>query len=167
MAKMASSSSSSKRRVGIVGYGPLGQYLAHAILTEASVSEQLELAFVWNRTIAKVTDDKVIPGECVLEKLEDFAGRGADLIVEVAHPMITLNFGPKFLQHADYMVGSPTCFSNQATEDAIREAVRSNGGNHGCYIPRYCIDDALTRPRLYSFKIWQSVTRVLAGYSWL
>lgn len=124
-----------RRRVGIVGYGPLGQYLAHAILTDTSVSEQLELAFVWNRTISKVTDDKLVPSECVLEKLEEFESMRADLIVEVAHPKITLNFGPKFLQNADYMVGSPTCFANQATEDAIREAIGSNAGNHGCYIP--------------------------------
>lgn len=34
------------KRIGIVGYGKLGQYLAKAVLERP---EELELAFVWNR----------------------------------------------------------------------------------------------------------------------
>ena len=34
------------KRIGIVGYGKLGQYLANAVLERP---EELELAFVWNR----------------------------------------------------------------------------------------------------------------------
>ena len=30
--------------------------------------------------------------------------RSVDLIVEVAHPCITAEFGEQFLEHADYMV---------------------------------------------------------------
>lgn len=43
------------RRVGIVGYGKLGKYLAATILDNPDLG--LELAFVWNRTAAKVTED--------------------------------------------------------------------------------------------------------------
>lgn len=38
------------RRVGIVGYGKLGQYLAAKVLA----TDGLELAFVWNRNKDKV-----------------------------------------------------------------------------------------------------------------
>lgn len=34
------------RRIGIVGYGKLGQYLVKAVMDSA----ELELAFVWNRS---------------------------------------------------------------------------------------------------------------------
>lgn len=39
------------KRVGIVGYGKLGRYLAHAVLDRP---ETLQLAFVWNRSVAGI-----------------------------------------------------------------------------------------------------------------
>jgi hypothetical protein len=39
-----------------------------------------------------------------------FFGRKVDLIVEVAHPCITDEFGERFLEHADYMVMTDTDF---------------------------------------------------------
>jgi len=42
-----------KTRVGIVGFGDLGQFLAKAIL-EAPTTNDLEIAFVWNRTRERI-----------------------------------------------------------------------------------------------------------------
>ena len=48
-----------RRRVGIVGYGHLGQHLARAVLLDAAfaVGDGHELAFVWNRSRAAVDAD--------------------------------------------------------------------------------------------------------------
>jgi len=114
-----------KRRVGIVGYGHLGQYLSKCV----QESDDLELAFVWNRTINLVKQD--FPPEIVLENLEQFSARHADLIVEVAHPSITIQYGESFLEHADYMVGSPTALADQRVEDRLRKCC----SGHGVYVP--------------------------------
>ena len=73
----------SKRRIGIVGYGHLGQFLSKAILDHP----QMELAFVWNRT-KLAFDNSDLPREVVLDDLENCAITNPDLIVEVAHPAI-------------------------------------------------------------------------------
>lgn len=127
-APLAKRQKASRRRVGIVGYGKLGQYLAKAILDDPKASCKLELAFVWNRTAAAVKEDKSIPAEAVLEDLGDFASRNADLIVEVAHPDITLTYGRAFMEHADYLVGSPTAFANEACESIVQDMMKQEEG---------------------------------------
>lgn len=127
-------SASAKRRVGIVGYGKIGQYLVDAILSDDEVSGAFELAFVWNRTPEKVLESGKVPPELHCADLADFARFGADLIVEVAHPAITREFGEQFVAAADYMVGSPTIFADPDVEAAMRKAAAADGG-HGVYIP--------------------------------
>ncbi|XP_065190350.1 aspartate dehydrogenase domain-containing protein-like [Sycon ciliatum] len=122
-------SSSSCRRVGIVGFGNLGKYLADQIA--ANPDSGLQIAFVWNRTPAAVLDSAY--ASVALEKLEDFRQRNADLIVEVAHPDIVRDYGAIFLQSADLMVGSPTACASQATEDGLRKSALEN--KHTVYIP--------------------------------
>ncbi|ELU04098.1 hypothetical protein CAPTEDRAFT_1663 [Capitella teleta] len=112
-------------RIGIVGFGNLGQFLADAILKR----DDLELAFVWNRTQATLQGK--VDSSFILEDLDDFAEREADLIVEVAHPKITALYGPRFLQHADYLIGSPTAVADREIESQLRNAAK----NHGFYIP--------------------------------
>lgn len=114
-----------KRRVGVVGYGHLGKYLVEKIQEDNT----LELAFVWNRTLSALDDFSC--KDLILEQLEEFPQRKAELIVEVAHPKITQEWGPLFLQHADYMIGSPTALSDMSLESALRQAAHS----HGLYVP--------------------------------
>lgn len=110
--------------MGVVGFGHLGQYLVQQIEEHAS----LELAFVWNRTPSALDG---IQKDLILENLSDFADRKADLIVEVAHPNITKQWGATFLGAADYMIGSPTALSDAALETELRKAAVS----HGLYVP--------------------------------
>lgn len=114
-----------KRRVGIVGYGHLGQYLVQQVLSR----DDVELAFVWNRTVSTLSGQ--VEEHYILHDLEKFADRGADLIVEVAHPCITQTYGDRFLAHADYMIGSPTAMADVKTERKLREAANQ----HGLYVP--------------------------------
>lgn len=96
---------------------------------------RLELAFVCEPIDAQaVRDDATLPDGVALDDLADFAGFGADLIVEVAHPSISQRFGAAFLRHADYMVGSVTTFADEPTESGMR-AEAASGRGHGIYIP--------------------------------
>ena len=48
------------KRIGIVGYGSVGQFLSDKILSDPVCKEIMELAFVWNRTAEKL-DGGVLP----------------------------------------------------------------------------------------------------------
>ena len=53
-------------------------------------SPDLELAFVWNRTRAPLLDEaSPVPADLVLDDLDRCAEARPDLIVEVAHPVVT------------------------------------------------------------------------------
>lgn len=123
--------SPAKRRVGVVGFGHLGEFMVDAIVNDPVVSAQLELAFVWNRSAAKVDASALVPPDKHCRDLRDFARFGADLIVEVAHPDITREFGATFVRAADYLVGSPTVFADRAVERSLLEAATE----HGVYVP--------------------------------
>ncbi|KAM5125353.1 aspartate dehydrogenase domain-containing protein [Mantella aurantiaca] len=89
-----------RRRVGIVGFGHVGEYLVQKIREEGE-SLGLELAFVWNRTMKKM--EGIIEPQIQLHRLEEYETRKADVIVEVAHPDITREFGELFLSAAHLM----------------------------------------------------------------
>lgn len=114
-------------RIGIVGYGKLGQYLVDAIQGHP----KLKLVFVWNRTASALSSDSRVEDHLILESLADFASREADIIVEVAHPSITESYACEFLKHADYFVGSPTAFANASVEKSVTSAATS----HAIYVP--------------------------------
>lgn len=118
-----------KRKIGIVGYGKLGKFLSHAI-QNTDLSQEYTLSFVWNRNPDKI--DAHIPSSKILKNIADFRDFPSDLIVEVAHPIVSQRWGQAFLEHCDYMAGSPTAFAQQDTEDSLRKAAQSNG----LYIPR-------------------------------
>ncbi|XP_013786110.1 putative L-aspartate dehydrogenase [Limulus polyphemus] len=113
---------SRRRRIGIVGFGHLGQYLVQAILEK---QQEFELAFVWNRTKSYLAG-KVDPS-LQLDDLSNFTDKHPDLVVEVAHPSITAEFGKLFVRHCDYMIGSPTVLADKNTEISLREAATQYG----------------------------------------
>ena len=126
---LSTGDSDMSRRIGIVGYGKLGQHLVRTVTDAAD----LELAFVWNRDPAGIGPE--IPAEQRLGQLEDFAQFEPDLVVEVAHPTITWEHGARFLSHCNYLAGSPTAFARDGVEDEMRKRA-DNGEGRGLYIPR-------------------------------
>jgi aspartate dehydrogenase len=109
-------------RIGIVGFGTIGRGCFERIAGGAAPG--LEVAFVYNRSPAALA---AVPAERVLPRLEDFAERGADLIVEMAHPEITRRFGAEFLRHADYMPLSVTALADAETEQRLLAAAAASG----------------------------------------
>ena len=126
--------SDNKTRVGIVGYGLLGQFLVDKILNDERASKKFEIAFVWNRTFDKVLEDKQLKSEWHLDNLDNFKEKNPNIIVEVAHPNIIVEYGSKFLSCCDLFVGSPTAFADINVEEEIRSIAKTS--TNGCYIAR-------------------------------
>ncbi len=121
-----------KARIGIIGYGYIGSYVYEQITTRPELG--LDIAFVYNRSQDKVAD---LPAELVLDDLANFAGKAADLIVELAHPAISRQWGTAFLQHTDYMPLSLTALADAELENALLQTAAANG--HCLYIPHGAI----------------------------
>ncbi|KAM7386657.1 hypothetical protein PAMA_009327 [Pampus argenteus] len=122
--------STSSLRIGVVGYGHLGQYLVERILKDGAAFG-LTLAFVWNRKPEKLKgliDDKLILGD-----LSSFADRQCDVIVEVCHPQVVKEFGLHFLSQSHFMVGSPSALSDPDLNQKLRRAAQLHGRT--LYIP--------------------------------
>ncbi|XP_074872231.1 aspartate dehydrogenase domain-containing protein isoform X4 [Carettochelys insculpta] len=89
-----------RRRVGIIGYGHLGQYLVQRLQDEGP-QHGLELAFVWNRDPQKLQGK--VPASLQLRDLARVSESAVHLLVEVAHPCIARDHGEAFLSGADFM----------------------------------------------------------------
>jgi aspartate dehydrogenase len=140
--------SENRQRIGIIGYGYIGAYVYEQLTSRPELG--LEVAFVYNRSREKTAK---LPSGIVLEKLEDFASREADLIVELAHPNITYDYGTTFLRQTDYMPLSLTALADAQVEQQLLETARQHGT---ClYIPHGAVVgmDALEEGR----QIWEEV----------
>ena len=114
-----------KKRVGIIGFGKLGQAL-YDHFQDPSSNQSYELGFVWNRNPDKLK--AYVPESLILEDLENFDQYVPDLIVEVCHPNITHQYGESFLQKAAYFVGSPTAFARPQTYEALTNLTNRENG---------------------------------------
>ncbi|XP_037676233.1 putative L-aspartate dehydrogenase [Choloepus didactylus] len=123
--------SSRPRRVGVVGYGRLGQSLVSHLLAQGP-ELGLELVFVWNRDPGRMAD--TVPPSLQLRSLADLRERHPDLVVEVAHPQIIQDSGAQILRHANLLVGSPSALADQATERQLLEA--SHRWDHAVFVAR-------------------------------
>lgn len=112
-----------RRRVGIVGFGHLGQYLAAELQRR---TDEVELVFVWSR--GRVQG---LPQHLVLEDLAHAASRRPDLVVEVAHPAVARAHGEQLLRHSDLLLGSPTALAEPDTEARLRAAA----SRHALWVP--------------------------------
>ena len=138
-----------KKRIGLVGFGFIGAGLYRAIA--AGDHAGLDIAFVHNRTSAMLDG---IPRALIATDLADIARFGADLIVESAHPAITVAHGADFLRGADYMPLSVTALA----DDSLRESLEAVAAAHGrrLLIPRGAL---VGTDSLFSWRhMWREVT---------
>lgn len=125
-----------KLRVGILGYGSLGNFRfttrssciikpivgqhIHNQIQQRGEELGFEIAFIWNRTESAIAH---LPQELVLQQIEDFRIRKPDLVVEVAHPDVTKQFGAEILSHCDYFIGSPSVLADKQLEANLTDAI--------------------------------------------
>jgi predicted dinucleotide-utilizing enzyme len=122
-----------RRRVGVVGFGQLGQFLVDRIVNDPAGRQAFELAFVWNRSPERVASCGLVPPAAVCRDLAGVGAFAPDVIVEVCHPDVLRQHGAAWLRLADVYMGSPTGFADPATECALRAAAAA--GPHGLYVP--------------------------------
>lgn len=129
-----------RNRIGILGFGTLGQYLCEHVFAS---SDTMELAFVWSRSPERFSEATLtvpeplrLSGAGLEAAFAEWseAHEPADLIAEVCHPAVLANHASQMLHHADLMVGSPTAFADAKLEAAIREMLRDPAQTHGCYL---------------------------------
>lgn len=137
------------RRIGILGLGFIGGDVYRRIRDGAA--PHLEIAFVWNRSLARLSG---VPRELLLEDLSHFEEFGADLIVELCHPSVTREHGAAFLRRADYMISSVTALADDGLYNQLEQAALTGGRRlflpHGALVGA----DALFEQR----EAWSDVT---------
>jgi predicted dinucleotide-utilizing enzyme len=111
------------RRIGIIGFGFIGQEIYKSIVGALGQAHGLTPAFVHTRSGAL---PEVRP-EHICSDLDDFARFAADLIIEVAHPEITVRHGAAFLSQSDYMPLSLTALAVPGVQADLLEAAAAGG----------------------------------------
>lgn len=104
----------SSKRVGLIGFGFVGSKLYNR-LTERH--PEIEVGFVYNRSRAALTG---LSPKIILDDPGAAAQHGCDLIVEMAHPSITGQYGLDFLTASDYM---PLSVNGLADASLLRKLV--------------------------------------------
>ncbi|MCX7561750.1 DUF108 domain-containing protein [Sulfitobacter sp. F26204] len=107
--------------VGVIGYGFIGRSIVERLKSD---HQNFELAFVHSRRRAQADD---IPDEQFLDDLGLAGSRGADMIVETAHPQITIEHGLRFLGHSDYMPLSTSALTDNDLHQALLDQARTSG----------------------------------------
>jgi aspartate dehydrogenase len=113
---------SNKARIGLIGLGYIGRYVYEQITSRPELG--LQAAFVHELAAERLAG---VPTELVLKDLNAFASRSPDLVVEMAHPAVTCQFGEMFLRKTDYMPLSMTAFADEGLQQRLLDTARTNG----------------------------------------
>jgi len=116
-----------KKRIGLIGFGQIGSFLYREVSKHPEYG--LEIAFVHD-----IASDAIaaLPGEIVLERMEEFGKFGVDLVAEVAHPDCVRQYGPLILEQTDFFMLSVTAMADASLEDRLRRLTASK--NRKLYI---------------------------------
>jgi aspartate dehydrogenase len=138
-------------RVGLIGYGQIGVVVRDLI--DKDPDNGMEVVFVNDQDPSRLKE----LGALALEDLGGFEERGADLIVEMAHPAVTREWGVKILEKTNYMFISVTALADLELEQAIQATSKKHGTR--AYVPHGGVVgmDALLENR----DVWDSVDVVM------
>ena len=110
------------RRVGLIGFGFIGAQVFRRLREQPELG--IEVAFVHNRDHAKLAE---VPRDLILDDLARMSGRRCDLVVEMAHPDYTRQWGTAILAHADYLPLSVTALADQALLNRLTKQAEQSG----------------------------------------
>ena len=138
--------------VGLIGYGQIGSAVRQMI--DQDPNNGMEIVFIHDQEPALLAD---LSDELKLEDLGGFASREPDLVVEMAHPDVTRQWGKKILEKTNYMLVSVTAMADAEVEKQLQEATAKHGTR--CFIPHGGVVgmDALLENR----DVWESVDIVM------
>ncbi|UJR27688.1 hypothetical protein I4U23_008966 [Adineta vaga] len=121
-------------RIGILGFGHLGQFIYEYFETERSNAiYDYEIVFIWNRSKDIFTKyEQQLDEKLIVTTIEEGLERSPDLIIEVAHPDIIETYAEKILNVSDLFIGSPTALARTSIENVLRKKTRDSG--HAVYV---------------------------------
>jgi predicted dinucleotide-utilizing enzyme len=111
-----------RTRIGLMGFGHIGRQVYERIASAAD--GPFEVAFVYNRSPDALAG---VPADLRLHDLSEFRRCGADLVVEMAHPRFTEQWGERLLETADYLPLSTTALADDALRDRLVACARAHG----------------------------------------
>lgn len=111
-----------RARIGLIGMGNIGSYVYQQITSQPQLG--LDVAFVSDAAVDRV---KNIPAGLVLSDLAGAHERQPDLVVEMAHPDVTKQWGEAILKHCDYMPLSLTAFADAELHDRVLATAVEHG----------------------------------------
>jgi predicted dinucleotide-utilizing enzyme len=111
-----------KARIGLVGLGYIGRFVYEQITTRPELG--LEVAFVHELAAERLAG---LPAEIILPDIRNFAARRPALVVEMAHPGVTRQFGELFLRETDYMPLSMTAFADDGLHQRLLQTAQRKG----------------------------------------
>ena len=139
-------------RIGLIGYGQIGRVVHEMI--DKDPNNGMEVVFVHDMVSENLAQ---LPGELALNELGEFASRKADLVVEMAHPTVTREWGKRILEKTNYMLISVTALADPEMEQMLEETTQKFGTR--AFIPHGGVVgmDALRENR----DVWEEVHVVM------
>lgn len=119
-----------KSKIGLIGFGTIGNYLFHKIEEEGC----MEVAFVFEVDRKKTES---LNASFLLDSFDEFEKRGVDLVVEAALPQVIKEFGPRILKKSDLLILSLTSLADEAFRRELERTAKEFGKN--IYIPHGAI----------------------------
>lgn len=139
-------------RIGLIGYGQIGTAVHQMI--DADPDNGMEVVFVHDQETSRLGD---VADNLALEDLSAFESRRPDLVVEMAHPAVTRQWGTTILQKTNYMFISVTALADQELERQLQETTKRCGTR--AFVPHGGVVgmDALLENR----DVWEEVNVVM------
>lgn len=116
-----------RHRIGIIGCGYIGR-----ALYESFAGSDIEVARVYDRSAENIAN---LPAAKVTTNADAFIDSlsGLDLVVEVAHPSVSVELGERIISKTSYMPCSVVALADEVLGARLLEAARSAGTR--LYIP--------------------------------
>jgi len=119
-----------KKKIGLIGFGTIGNYLFHRIEEERF----MEMAFVFE--VDRKKTESLKPS-LFLDSFDDFKNMSVDLVVEAALPQVVKELGPRILKKSDLLILSLTSLADDALRQEMEGIAKASGKR--IYIPHGAI----------------------------
>lgn len=113
----------SKLRIGLLGCGSIGGFLARHILG-AGAADSIELAYGFDVDEKRLQD---IPAACRITTQSDLFTQPADLVVEAAHADLLKEVALRLVERSDLLMFSITALADEAFRTALEQAAVKSG----------------------------------------
>jgi predicted dinucleotide-utilizing enzyme len=116
-------------RIGILGFGHLGQFLcAHFERERGKPTRDFDLVFIWNRSKQIFSKyDKEINRNLIVSTVQEGLQRVPDIVVEVAHPDVIKTYAEQILDVCDLFIGSPTALAYEPLLEKLKKKTMETG----------------------------------------